>query len=114
MKEIGEIIVKIRTNFVSNSSSSSFIAIGVDDPKIVKKLIDAIERIDERNSNSKLSDYFSHDYNGYAYCGMSVEKLLYKYTIPQACAYVAKEFRDKLNVDVHTDEVDYITGEVYS
>jgi hypothetical protein len=101
--------MKVRTGFVSNSSSSSFAIIGVDDEGITKEVI----RSYGFNAGDEYSDedWFcdagwggtaEHDgwlFAGYSdgpnKVGMKAEELLQIMTIPQACELVKAKLKER-------------------
>lgn len=111
--------MKIRTGFVSNSSSSSFCVIGVTDETVVKKLYEA--------EGLKQDEWgFPYGCDGgkvvsfYGRCvseccaGIPAEKTLQDMSIKQARLHFCDLVKKKLKVDIRPDQVDLHYGEASS
>jgi hypothetical protein len=90
--------MKVRTGFVSNSSSASFCIIGITVPTVADRLAKALGANDNSDSyygQTTIGDWLVlvNDNNAWG-IGKDAEQLLKDYTIPEACAIVDKEIAD--------------------
>jgi hypothetical protein len=112
--------MKIRMGFVSNSSSSSFCIIGVDNDKILNKLMKAenvhLNYEEHDDVLCGVQNYkvltFAGGEGECSVAGMEAESLLQTMAIPQACEHVKKEIKDKLGVIVPLNKISFIYGEI--
>ena len=111
--------MKIRTGFVSNSSTTSFCIIGVDNEAIVDKLLQACGYDNEWYHQSKSfgaaeadSLTFYGDYNKPYWAGLDADTLLVDKTLPQAREWFIKYVQDKLNITLSQGDVRLRYGEV--
>jgi len=116
--------MKVRTGFVSNSSSSSFVCVGINDEELIKQIV-AKENIKEvggygitegNNFNHYGGEQFEVDEKNPLqprYTGIDIEKLLETKTLPE----LKKMFQAKvkeLGIDVPIEEIRLHYGEVSS
>ena len=100
--------MKVRTGFVSNSSSSSFCIIGTDNEDLIKSLALAVGL--EKDEEGYYPLCFGGDtieiltfigsYHDIRYVGMDAEPLLKTMTIPEAKEHVAKLITEKYGIKV--------------
>lgn len=111
--------MKTRIGFVSNSSSSSFCLIGVDQDKILQKLMKACGVTVNSEDGDDLCGV--QDYKGVTFvgaegecywAGMEAEKLLKTMNIPQACEHVQKVIKEKLEIDIPLNKIKFHYGEI--
>lgn len=107
--------MKIRKSFVTNSSSSSFVIVGISDDNIIRELIDA-EGIEELECYDGVhyGDYVNF-YGGYDepyYAGINIEGLMETMTLPQMREYFSKYTKEQLNVDIPSYMIKLYYGEV--
>lgn len=109
--------MKTRIGFVSNSSSSSFLIIGVCNSLLLQKVAEA-DGLDMEDfpylcygsyqSKSGL-EYYGCDEP--TYVGISVGDLLETMTLPEARLHVREIIRQKVGVDVPVDKLELYYGE---
>jgi hypothetical protein len=125
--------VKVRNGFVSNSSSSSFCIIGVENSMVIDELLTA-EGIDPNtkdewekpaatglrslamgygcDSGKMLNFYGNH--NNPDFAGIEAEPLLQKFAIPDACKEFQKQVKKKLGVDIPLNKISLHYGNASS
>ena len=116
--------MKIRTGFVSNSSSSSFCIIGTDEAKYIKQLMDAegLSLACSYEDDSEEGEYLSYgvaegkvvNFHGsvmVSYAGVEAEPVLQKMTIPEAAKAFKELVKTKLDVDIPLSEINLHYGE---
>ena len=107
--------MKVRNGFVTNSSSSSFCIIGVNDENLIKRMLIA-EGINNENTEygvleGNLLDYYGS--SGYFYnAGKTAEELLETMTIPEAVKYMQKYIKENFFIDVELDQIGFFYGEM--
>lgn len=113
--------MKVRTGFVSNSSTTSFCIIGVDTTWATEKLLQACGHDKEwfqetagfgsaEADNGMMMFYGEYD-NGPSWAGLDAETLLVDKTLPQAREWFVKYIQDKLGVVLLLDSVRLCHGE---
>lgn len=107
--------MKVRNGFVSNSSSSSFCIIGVEDDTTIQELLRA-DGVDWEGSgygtiesNSGIQFYGGYDRPDWA--GLDAQPLLEKHTLPEARAEFVKWAKKHLKVAVNPKQVNLYYGE---
>jgi len=121
--------MKMRQGFVSNSSSQSFCIIGIEDSKIVAKLLKAEKivygdcevTIDGKTEEKMteicgkhISFYGSFESEEPYWAGRNAEKMLQDMTIPQACAKLRDDIKESLGIDIPVHKIQFIYDILYS
>jgi hypothetical protein len=100
---------------VTNSSSSSFVIVGVSNDNTIEELLKA-EKIDKPRCSYGISDgkvvNFYGDYDYVSYAGIDIEELMETMTLPQMKEQFVNQVKEKLNVDIPTYLVKLYYGEV--
>lgn len=116
--------MKIRTGFVSNSSSSSFCVIGVNDEKLVRRLAEAEGKKYSYDDNEEWDDYlpFGHDEGNVVnffsrgegipvVSGIDLTYFGENKTIREMRFEVQERIKKELGVDVELHKIKLIFGE---
>jgi hypothetical protein len=119
--------MKIRIGFVSNSSSSSFCIIGVDNFHFIQYLAEAegfniksyeILNHEDRDIHleygilkGKVVDFFGYDYTTVKFAGIDAEKLLQTMTIPEACNEFADIIWKKFDIHLPENSINFHFGQ---
>lgn len=124
--------MKVRMGFVSNSSSSSFLCIGVEDEELIKKLLKAEnpKRLKEDRecyenewggtlSSKNISfygyrEYGNDDNEGWFTAGLSegeTKDILENNSMKEARKIFKKLMKDRLNIDIPENKIDLCFGE---
>jgi len=113
--------MKIRTSFVSNSSSSSFVIIGVSDDTIMKQIADKdgkfldgeyqdVECSYGVDSSGTLNYYGS--WGEPYYIGVDISKQLEEKILPELREKKKKKVKEEYNLDIPTHLIKLHYGEV--
>ena len=106
--------MKLRTGFVSNSSSTSFCLIGVGDEDVMDKILNLFMAPDGELDYDKFEESGMERYNS-DYCsewgvGFPVEDFLKERTIEQGKEDFVKIMKEKYDMDIDIEEVSFILG----
>lgn len=107
--------MKVRLDFVTNSSSSSFLIVGVDNEDLIKRLAEA-EGIEEFECNfgvheGKVVNFYG-DYNEPYYAGIEIAELLEDMNLRQVREYFKNKVREKLGIELNDEDIGLFYGEV--
>jgi hypothetical protein len=120
--------MKVRTGFVSNSSSSSFLCVGVSDKGLIDQLLEA-EGFKEEEEGSgyegegygalegKVVNFYGSSACGWQAAGLDedvTKKLLEKMILPEARKEFVKRIEKKLGLTIDEKKVDLLFGEASS
>lgn len=107
--------MKVRIDFVTNSSSSSFLIVGVSDDSI-------IEVLGQKEGKSEFECSYGVDegkvvsfYGCYSepyYAGIDIEGLMDKMTLPQIKEYFKDLIKKEYDVDIDISDIGLHYGEV--
>ena len=114
--------MKIRNGFVSNSSSSSFLIIGVEHSSIINKIYEKDKPVEGGFgiSNAKVVNFYGGYYDedtktpNYEYVGIDIVKLLEEHTIPQIKKIFLEKVKKELNIEIPENAVKLFFGEASS
>jgi hypothetical protein len=115
--------MKSRTGFVSNSSSSSFLIVGINrwaNKELFKQIMEADGRDDDsfelcygtETSKSGLG-YYGYD-NEPSYLGMDIASLLETKTLPELRLHFCGFIQHKFGIDIDPKQVELHYGQVGS
>ena len=110
--------MKVRTGFVSNSSTSSFCIIGVHDGwKTRQSGVGIIHHLAEAAGinvddvygvhEGEILDFIGSEGEIY-WAGIDAEPLLQTMTIPQACQHFQDLIKNKLDIDIPLEKIHFI------
>lgn len=109
--------MKTRVGFVSNSSSSSFCIIGVDDPDIAMELA-KMEGLVDPDGYTPLGHGYAvgsvvniYGYEKPYWAGIPAEELLKKMTIPKAIRHFKALIKEKFHITIPLGDIGFYYGE---
>jgi len=107
--------MKVRTGFVSNSSSSSFCILGTSDEKIIKQIDKALEEKYPDDEIMDLYDDFGFEFHNETedgdVLGLNIKEVFTKEVIKEAATIVQLKIKEKSGIEIPLNKLDIIWGE---
>lgn len=108
--------MKVRIGFVTNSSSSSFLIVGVGDDELIAQLLNA-EKIEEVIHDygvheGRVVNFYGDSNEEYSYyAGIPIEKLMEEMTLPQMKKYFQEMVEKKYGIKIPEKKIILAYGE---
>lgn len=116
MQSSEDTILKIRTDFVTNSSSSSFLIVGVGNEKYVNLVAEKLgfdpnsDWLEYGSWSKKDIVLLGYDSDVY-WAGFNAESMLETMNLKEARIVVQNAFKSELGIDIPIEEIDLYFGE---